>query len=171
MVGALRCQRHSGTTRRVQIRPLRADDRSWLRRQIEREWHLPVVSPAGVYGAPDQLDGFVAEDARERVGAVTYTVVDRAWEVVTLQAFRRRAGIGRALMDAVRRQAVEAGATRVWLITTDDNPGGLAFYAAIGMARVRALPRFSEHVERIKPGGADAVEYDAFELEWDLTWS
>ena len=55
------------------------------------------------------------------------------------------------------------------MITTDDNPGGLAFYAAIGMARVRDLPRFSDHVASIKPPDPDAPAYDAVELEWDLT--
>ena len=54
------------------------------------------------------------------------------------------------------------------LITTGDNPGGLAFYAAIGMARVRNLPRFSDHVASIKPPDPNAPAYDAVELEWDL---
>jgi ribosomal protein S18 acetylase RimI-like enzyme len=153
----------------VQIRPLGDDDRSWLRGEIEREWHLPVVSPAAVYDAPHELDGFVAEDSGERVGAVTCSIVRRECEVVTLQAARRRAGVGRALMEAVRTHANDAGATRVWLITTGDNPGGLAFYAAIGMKRVRELPRFSEHVARIKQPAPDAPAYDAIELEWDLT--
>ncbi len=153
----------------MRIRPLVDADRTWLRSEIEREWHLPVVSPSAVYDAPDQLAGFVAEDAGTRVGAVTYAVVDGAWEVVTLQALRPRAGVGRALIEAVRARAVDDGATRVWLITTDDNPGGLAFYAAIGMARVRDLPRFSEHVASIKPPDPDAPAYDAVELEWDLT--
>jgi ribosomal protein S18 acetylase RimI-like enzyme len=153
----------------VRIRPLADDDRAWVRDAIEREWHLPVVSPGGVHDAPERLDGFVAEDDGVRVGAVTYAVVDGGWEVVTLQAFRRRAGIGRSLMDAVRTQAMHEGVSRVWLITTDDNPGGLAFYAAIGMTRVRELPRFSEHVAAVKPPGPDAPAYDAIEFAWDLT--
>ena len=153
----------------MQIRSLVDDDRSWLRDEIEREWHLPVVSPAAVYDTPEQLAGFVAEDAGERVGAVTYAIVDGAWEVVTLQAFRSRVGVGRALMEAVRARAIDHDATRVWLVTTDDNPGGLAFYAAIGMAHVRELPRFSDRVARIKSPGPGAPAYDAVELEWDLT--
>jgi ribosomal protein S18 acetylase RimI-like enzyme len=152
----------------VQIRPLVDDDRTWLRAEIEREWHLPVVSPAAVYDAPELLAGFVAEIGETRAGAVTYAVDDGAFEVVTLQALRRRAGVGRALMEAVRARAVDDGATRVWLITTDDNPGALAFYAAIGMTRARDLPRFSDHVASIKPLGPGAPGYDAVELEWDL---
>jgi DNA-3-methyladenine glycosylase I len=153
----------------VQVRPLTDDDRTWLRGEIEREWHLPVVSPAAVYDAPERLDGFVAEDGDERIGAVTFAIDGHAWEVVTLQAARRRAGVGRALMEAVRARAVDEGARRVWLITTDDNPGGLAFYAAIGMTQVRELPRFSDHVASIKPTAPDAPPYDAVELEWEIS--
>ena len=152
----------------MQIRPLVDADRPWLRAEIEREWHLPVVSPAAIYDAPEDLAGFVAEDAGTRVGAVTYSVVAAAWEVVTLQALRPRAGVGRALLDAVRAAAIEEGAVRVWLITTDDNPDGLAFYGAIGMARVRDLQRFSDHVASIKPPAPGETAYDAIELEWDL---
>jgi ribosomal protein S18 acetylase RimI-like enzyme len=154
---------------RVRIRSLADGDRAWLRDAIAREWHLPVVSPAAVYDDPELLDGLIAEDGDEPVGAVTYAVAAQEWEVVTLQAFRRRVGVGRALMAAVRERALAAGATRVWLITTDDNPAGLAFYDAIGMTRVRKLPRFSEHVATVKPPTPDAVPYDAVELAWDLT--
>jgi ribosomal protein S18 acetylase RimI-like enzyme len=150
----------------VQIRGLEDRDREWLRARLEEAWGLPVVSPSGAYDAPERLDGLVAEDAGEPVGAVTWACTDDAWEVVTLETTRRRAGIGSALMDGVRRHAVAAGASKVWLITTDDNPGAVAFYDAIGMRRVRDLPRFSAHVARYK--ASSGPDYDALEYEWRL---
>jgi ribosomal protein S18 acetylase RimI-like enzyme len=42
----------------------------------------------------------------------------------------RRRGVGRALVDAVRRHAADADIAGVWLLA--DNPGAEAFYAACG---------------------------------------
>ena len=129
-------------------------------------WGLPVVSTTAVYDRPEQLDALVAVVGDERIGAVTWSVADRAFEVVTLEVLPRRAGIGRALMRAVRERAGASGAGRVWLITTDDNPTAVAFYAAIGMEEVRRLPRFSDRVREYKPDLE--IEFDAIELEWQL---
>lgn len=150
----------------VELRAATTADRAWLRSRIERAWGLPVVSVDAVYDAPETLDALVAAQGGARLGAVTWSVSEGAVEVVTLEAVHPRLGIGRALMHAVLERAVDAGGTRLWLITTDDNPTASAFYAAIGMDAVRRHPQFSDRVRVHKPdldGDFDAVEY-----EWDV---
>ena len=45
----------------------------------------------------------------------------------------RRRGVGRALVDEMRRWAVEQQIDEIWVLA--DNPGAEAFYAACGFAR------------------------------------
>jgi ribosomal protein S18 acetylase RimI-like enzyme len=148
------------------LRPLAEDDQPWLWDLLVREWGLPVVTPTRAYHAPERLPGLVAERAGELVGAITWNDEGGDREVVTLNAVRPREGVGRALLGEVRSLASGAGMNRVWLITTDDNPGGVAFYDALGMARVRVLRNFHEVVAEAKPGHEG--DYDAIEFEWRL---
>ena len=148
------------------LRPLADDDRPWLWELLVKEWGLPVVTPVRVYDAPERLPGLVAERDGKPVGVVTWHDAGPDREVVTLNALRPREGVGRALLGEVRMQATEAGMDRVWLITTDDNPDGVAFYEAVGMARVQVLRNFHEVVARSKPGHEG--DYDAIEFEWLL---
>jgi ribosomal protein S18 acetylase RimI-like enzyme len=151
----------------VVVRPLGDGDRPWLRGLIERLWGLPVVTPSGIYDRPDRLDGYVADVDGATAGAATYRVTgDSDLEVVTLNAAIEGHGVGRALLDAVRDQAAIAGADRVWLITTSDNPGAIGFYEHIGMRRVRTWKRFDRIVRADKPTLPAALVFDALEYEW-----
>ena len=148
------------------VRPLAAGDRPWVRDLVASAWGLPVVTPTAAFDAPEQLDGLVAELDGEPAGAVTWLVDGHEWEVVTLNAAVEGAGVGRALLEDVRRRASAAGASRVWLITTDDNPGAQAFYERIGMTEVRRHIDHVETVRAVKPGSGGYR--DAIELEWRL---
>jgi len=47
----------------------------------------------------------------------------------------RRRGHGRRLVDAFVEHARAAGHTEVWVLTDEDNPAGMALYAAAGARR------------------------------------
>jgi ribosomal protein S18 acetylase RimI-like enzyme len=152
----------------VLVRRLDDGDRTWLRELIGRLWGLPVVTPSGIYDDPSALDGFVAELDGTPAGAATYRVDGSGGdlEVVTLNAVVAGRGVGRAVMEAVREHGRVAGAERVWLITTTDNPNAIAFYEHIGMRRGRTWERFDRQVRAAKP--ELPVEFDALEFEWDV---
>jgi ribosomal protein S18 acetylase RimI-like enzyme len=148
----------------VAVRPLTDADRGWARAWITEEWGLPVVSPSGVYDDPSGLDGFVIEDGGRPVGLLLDKIADGRCEVVALVVREQRKGHGRALMEAARMAAQDAGCDRVWLITTDENPGALAFYQSLGMTEAHRHLNFVDTVRRSKP---DSTGYrDAIELEW-----
>ena len=152
----------------MQVRDLTDGDRPWLRDLVERAWSLPVVTPIGAYDDPTAFDGVIAEVDGELAGAVTYRVDgEGAWEVVTVNATVERRGVATALMSAARERASAAGAQRVWLITTDENHGAIAFYEAIGMRRAKTHANFVEVVRAQKP--AVGGFRDAIEFEWVLT--
>ena len=148
------------------VRPLADGDRPWVRDLVAASWGVPVVSPGGVYEDPAALRGFVVDLDGERAGAVTYAVGSDGWEVVTLQAVRPGAGVGRRLIRAVTEAATDAGALRVWLVTTDDNDTALAFSDRVGFVPVTTHRYFVEVVRALKPHLPADAFVDAVELEW-----
>jgi ribosomal protein S18 acetylase RimI-like enzyme len=56
-------------------------------------------------------------------------------ELVVLPAFRRR-GVGGSLVSEVKRLAGERGCERIWVLTEEDNEGGIATYERAGGRRV-----------------------------------
>lgn len=119
------------------VRPLEASDESWMRAALEGVWGSTVVARLGVPIDAATLPALVARDATGApVGLLTYEIRADALEVVTIQVEREGVGIGRALMDEVRRVATRHGVTRVWLVTTDDNTRAHDFYRRWGMALV-----------------------------------
>ena len=146
------------------VRPLADADRAWARAWVSEEWGLPVVSPSGVYDDPAAMDGFVAEEDGRPVGLLLDRIDEGRCEVVALLVREQRKGHGRALMEAARAAAQDAGCPRVWLITTDENPDALAFYRSLGMTETQRHLNFLDTVRRAKP---DSTGYrDAIELEW-----
>ena len=53
------------------------------------------------------------------------------YEIGVEEPFQRR-GVGRALVEEVKRWAVEAGADELWVLTENDNAPARALYAATG---------------------------------------
>jgi ribosomal protein S18 acetylase RimI-like enzyme len=144
----------------MEVRPLHDEDRVWVAEIVSNVWGLPIVSISGPHD-PAELAGFVAIEAEQRLGSVTYRTTDEDCEVVTLHSIRPGRGIGTALLDAVKQVADERG-LRLWLITTDENFNAIRFYETRGMNR-RALHRdFVKIVRRYKPdseGYRDAIEF------------
>ncbi len=145
------------------------EDREWLSDLVETEWGLPVVSISGVHD-PRQLGGFVAEQQGELLGALTYRQDANAVEVVTLNSVVERSGIGSALL-AEAHEFARARRLRLWLITTNDNLGAIAFYQRCGMDMVAFHRNFVEQVRRSKPGvettSSDGIEFrHAIEFEY-----
>jgi GNAT superfamily N-acetyltransferase len=144
----------------VDIRPIVPADRRTMTELATSLWGADTVVAHDVAFHPAELPGFLAVEDDSVVGVVTYTRIDAATvEVVTLDALRRRDGIGTALLTAVVRAAYGLGARRLVLTTTNDNVDALRFYQRRGfhlvalragaVTRSRALkpqiPRIGDH--------------------------
>ena len=84
------------------VRPLGEADREWVRETLRELWGETVVS-RGVVHDPTALPGFVAQEAGERVGLLTYRVDGDDCEVVTIDAFPEGAGV-RARRSSTRQR-------------------------------------------------------------------
>ncbi len=66
----------------------------------------PKVVSRGVIHYLQNLPGFVALHEGEKVGLVTYNIVDQSCEIVTLNSTSPSSRVGTALIDAVRDIAI-----------------------------------------------------------------
>ena len=110
----------------------------------------------------------------ELVGVATYLVDGDGCELLTLHAATRLTGIGSALLAAVVHIAREAGCTRLWVVTTNDNVEALRFYQRRGfrltVVRPGAVDRSREELKPEIPtsGTFNIPLRDELELEMDL---
>jgi ribosomal protein S18 acetylase RimI-like enzyme len=110
-------------------------------------------------------------DGERVVGLVTYEPGDAAWQILTLNAFERRRGIGSGLLNAVVDEATAQGARRVWLVTSNDNLDALRFYQRRGMRLAAVHAGALDEARRLlKPSLPEVGDYgiavrDEIELE------
>ena len=117
----------------IDVRPLSESDRAWAVQVEGESWSEPLVARLGELIDPTSLPGFIAFLGSQRAGLASYAVRGEECELVTIRSLREGQGVGRALLDAVRAAALDAGCTRLWLITTNDNLRALELYQRWGM--------------------------------------
>lgn len=133
------------------VRELVSADQDWKLSTLRSGWGSTEVARLGAVVDAAGLPGFVAEHEGERVGLATFAERADGVEVVTIQSSVEGRGIGRALMDQLRRHASRAGAPRLWLTTTNDNVRAFAFYQRWGMDLVRFVHGGVDVSRRVKP--------------------
>jgi ribosomal protein S18 acetylase RimI-like enzyme len=158
----------------IKIRPLVPEDQGWIISLLTDEWGSPMTVRRGQVDDASQLPGFTAVQQGENVGLVTFQIWGSACEIVTLNSWRQNLGVGTALIEAVKREALKAGCIRLWLITTNDNLPALGFYQKRGFHLVAVHPKALEKSRQIKPSipefGLGGIPLrDELELEILLT--
>ncbi len=113
-------------------RPLSPQDADWVRPRLAARWGSERIVVHGQVFWPAELPGFVALEAEQPLGLLTYSIVGQACEIVSLDSWREGKGIGSALLEAVKQAARAAGCQRLWLITTNANTAALRFYQKRG---------------------------------------
>ena len=126
-------------------------DKNWVL-EITRQWGADFIVSRGRKIYPVEIEGYfaIAEDG-ERVGMVTYEVIDNQCEIVTLDAFEKFQGIGTTLLKRVIDEMKKRKVTRLWLITTNDNLDGIRFYQRHGWTLCAVHVNALENSRKIKP--------------------
>lgn len=135
---------------RAVIRPIAPGDEI-VAELLEAQWGSRLVVTRGRIVDASRLPGFVAEDAGRIVGLITLDFSPDACEVVTLDAFVRRQGIGSRLLVVAEEEAARRGAGRIWMITSNDNVGALAFYQVRGYRIVAVHADAITAARKLKP--------------------
>jgi ribosomal protein S18 acetylase RimI-like enzyme len=151
----------------IEVRPVQEDDRKWIHPTIRERWGSEIVAARGVVYEPALLPGFVVQDENGPIGLLTYVLEGDECEIVSIDAFKERRGVGTALIDAAK----DLGARRLWLITTNDNVRAQRFYERCGFHLVAvhegAVARSRELKPEIPLVAADGTPIRD-ELEYEL---
>jgi len=156
-----------------ELRRLTQSDLPRLRQFWKENWGDEFVIAHGVIYHPDTLDGFVAFDAGEWIGEITFHFSGNDCEIVSLDSLRQGQGIGTLLIDKVIEEASARGCQRIFLITTNDNLNALGFYQKRGFELVAVHRGAVNESRKVKPGipliGNDGIPLrDEIELEMSL---
>lgn len=140
---------------------------------IREQWGAEFVVAHGSVFFPQNLPGFVALAGEAIVGLLTYHRAGESCEVVTLDSLRPAAGIGTALIEAVKQVARQTQCKRLWLMTTNDNLNALRFYQKRGFELVAVHRHALELSRLVKPQiplvGEEGIPLrDEIELEMKL---
>jgi len=155
------------------VRRLTADDLPRLRQFWNEQWSGGFIVTRGTIHKPEQVEGFIAGDEGEWAGLITYRITGDECEVISLDAVRKRQGIGMALLRRVIDEAGTRNCRRLFLITTNDNLYGLGFYQRRGFELVTIRRGALDETRKLKPGipliGENHIPLrDEFELEMSL---
>ncbi|MEU6428899.1 GNAT family N-acetyltransferase [Microbispora sp. NPDC046973] len=157
--------------RAVSVGPAEPADAESVRSILAESWGGPHVAVHGELIDASAQRAFLAKMEGRPVGLLTYRAVsDAEWEIVTLDAVEAGRGVGRALLDGVRAEAVREGVRRLWLITTNENTHALRFYQRYGFDLVAVHRDAVEAARGLKPSiptHADGIPI-RHELELEL---
>ena len=131
--------------------PLLPSDRNWVTRMITIKWGGNIVVAHGEVFHPADLPGFAAFIGKKPVGLLTYSISDNDLEIVTINSWRERQGIGTALIDLVKLKAYEASCRRLFLVTTNNNTHALHFYQKYGFVISSIRINVIEKSRMLKP--------------------
>jgi N-acetylglutamate synthase-like GNAT family acetyltransferase len=112
----------------LKIRKIEKPDQKWIEKFFTENWGSDFIVSRGKIHRPENLDGFICEEAGEIAGLVTVSIEDNGLEIISLNSLKSGKGIGSKLIEEVVKMAREKSLARVWLITTNDNLDALKFY-------------------------------------------
>jgi N-acetylglutamate synthase-like GNAT family acetyltransferase len=125
---------------RIIYRKLRNYDKEWVTNFIRYHWGSESVVVHKTIYYPAKLKGFIVEAKREKIGLVTFKILNSNCEIVTLNSTRENEGIATRLVNKVIAEAKKAKCKKVWLITTNDNIKAIYFYQKLGFQLVKVYP-------------------------------
>lgn len=157
----------------MNTRRLNSSDLPRLRQFWIEHWGGEEMFTRGNVYRPEQLEGFVVEDADEWIGLLTFFIKGDECEVTSLDSLREGQGIGSLLIDKALDEARARKCKRLFLITTNDNLNALGFYQRRGFELVCIHRNALEETRKRKPGipliGYNQIPLrDEIELEINL---
>ncbi|TDD46383.1 GNAT family N-acetyltransferase [Kribbella antibiotica] len=134
----------------IDVRAIEPGDRRAVAQFLTLTTGTTVVVHGVAYDAT-ALPGLIVERNGEIDGLLTYHQQGNDFEVVTLHAAERQTGVGTALLAAATDIARQAGAQRLWLVTTNDNVDALRFYQRRGLRIIAVTPGAADQSRKQKP--------------------
>jgi GNAT superfamily N-acetyltransferase len=135
----------------VTVRLATAEDRDAIEGVFASSWGGPYVARLGELLDLRTFPTLVTDGPDGLTGVLTYRLDGDDFEVVSIDAVPRHAGVGTHLLRAAAETACAAGVPRLWLVTTNDNLDALRFYQRRGLRLARVHPGAVARSRTLKP--------------------
>jgi peroxiredoxin/GNAT superfamily N-acetyltransferase len=156
---------------RLSVRPASPDDADFVLSELNRHWGGPEIWSLRRPYRADRLPALIADSRGQPVGLLTHTAPGAECEVITLSVVHNAQGIGSRLLEAAADLARDAGCTRIFLTTSNDNMRAIGFYqregwamAALHRGNIDAARLLQPHIPRIAANGIPVRDELEFEL-------
>ncbi|MCT4661408.1 MAG: GNAT family N-acetyltransferase [Tissierellales bacterium] len=141
--------------------------RDEMKEFLKVKWGSMIVVSKGKAHNLEELPGFVVIENERITGVVTYDVVDKDCEIISLDSVIENRGLGSKLLDKVIEIAKIVGCERVWLMTTNDNTKAMRFYQKRGFDLVGFYKDAMVKAREIKPE-IPKIGYDDIPIKHEL---
>ncbi|PFK45912.1 GNAT family N-acetyltransferase [Bacillus cereus] len=147
----------------IQIQKITTEMRETITLFMCKNWGSTLMVSRGRTHQLDQLQGFIAIENNRILGIVTYEIKENDCEIVSLDSFEEKKGLGTKLVEHVIGIAKKQYCKKVWLITTNDNTNALRFYQKRGFMMTNLYVDAVKEARKIKRE-IPLVGYDNIEI-------
>lgn len=134
----------------MEIQKITKDMEEKVKEFMVGNWGSTVMVSRGHLHELHKLPGFIAVEEGQIKGIVTYAVAGDSFEMVSLDSFAEKKGIGSQLIECVVNEAKKQGLQKVWLITTNDNINAIRFYQKRGFVMTHLYIGAVEEARKLK---------------------
>ncbi len=113
---------------KFKIQPITNKNREKVNQIMINEWNDLFMVVRGNVIKLDEVDGLIAYDEKEIVGIITYIVCRNIIEIISLNSFKERKGVGTFLIQKLKEKAKNENICVIKLKTTNDNINAIKFY-------------------------------------------
>ena len=157
----------------IEIREKNSDDNQWIIENLRENWGSEKIVTRNRVHHGAELPGFIAINQGKPAGLLLYDIQGSECEVVLLESYLEKVGVGTTLIEAIKERAKALSCRWLWLITTNDNVKALRFYQLRGFRLTALYPDALKESRKLKPElplmGIDGIPLrDEIELSLDL---
>jgi ribosomal protein S18 acetylase RimI-like enzyme len=134
-----------------QVREKNKEDTGWLIPYMKENWGSEKIVTRNIIHDAGLALGFIAVSDDKPAGIILYEMKNRECEIILLESFIEKIGIGTTLLKCVEEKAIANGCDRIWLITTNDNIKAIRFYQLRGFSLVAIHRNAIEESRKLKP--------------------
>lgn len=135
----------------IQIKKIAVKDKPWIQKILEKHWgSTKIVSRGRLYKA-DKLPGFIAVIDGQSVGLLIYRIENGECKIIALASEIEGKGVGSALIEKAKKEALDKKCKRLWVITTNDNLKAQHFYEKRGFVLKAIYKNALEVSRKLKP--------------------
>lgn len=123
----------------------------WVKKDILQTYGSDKILVHGQLFNPCDYPGIVASIKDENVGLLIYRFFGEECEILSVHSYIENMGIGTALIESIKHEAVQRNWKRVWLTVTNDNVKAIRFYQKRGFDMVKLHNHSVAEVRKMKP--------------------